>query len=88
MASIVTISINPTDGSTVLTPITKAEIDTFFTTELAPRIASQVSPLITAAEQRAWQKMVEADSNLGTMVTKQLLAGLIASLQDQLSSMG
>jgi hypothetical protein len=87
MASIATISVNPTDGSAVLTPITKAEIDTFFTTELAPRIAAQVSPLITSAEQRAWQKMVEADSNLGTVLTKQLLTGLIASLQAQLASM-
>lgn len=101
MASLAVITTNP-DGGFTVTPASSADIAAVYDAEIAPRVNSQVASLmgnaITAAEQRMWQRMVDADTNKATEIMNSvdakdsalvvgLIQNMIAALQAKLDEL-
>ena len=77
MASLAVVEVDTTTGVFTIRPAVQADIDAVVT----PTVSAQVDSKIVSAEQRVWQKMVEADVNTATNVETTLMGKIKAALQ-------
>lgn len=72
------------DGSITIRPAVQTDVDA----AVAPRVDAQISDKIVAAEQRVWQRMVDADAATAVNVETSVFGKVRAALQAVLTYLG